>query len=268
MRRVTVAVIAGAALLAGFTSAADAQGTPRSRSRERSDCRDGRVGRDGRRYGRDGRECPDDRNGRNAASRRHTLLGAPRFLFQPSAIVTNALSAPAGTSSRTDFLLRFTTVIPTWTRWLSLTAATQWAPNGAGGNNAPAFIYGAMISVVPARVTRGWLSISLDPIGVFGANNGSGIGGTFTGGADGTGAGSNAGNHVYKNYFYLEGAAVLNLGRMLTASDNRSALSGLAVHLLVQQQISGIPVRPDGTRDRWRPALVIGESIPLGNWRY
>ena len=90
------------------------------------------------------------------------ILGRPSFLLQPSAIITNAVSAPGGSSSQTEFLARFTTVVPTFTQFLSLVALMKWTPFAdnpvdSGRANSPAFVYGGIIPIVPPAPDR-WLA--------------------------------------------------------------------------------------------------------------
>ena len=176
---------------------------------------------------------------------RAPLLGRPSFLLQPSLITTNFVSAPPGAGDRTtDFLARVTTVVPTFTQFLSLVALVQFTPfagDPGARANSPVFVYGGIIPIIPPRLTGGWLSISIDPLGVYAPNNGVGDS-----------------NSDYKHYFFLEGAAVFQVGAMMF-KDN-PAWSGFGIHVLLDQQITGM----GEDADRFNPILIVGATLPLG----
>jgi hypothetical protein len=186
------------------------------------------------------------------ASEDKPLFGRPVFLLQPSMIMLNTLSAPEGVDSETQFLARFTTVIPTASDWLSLVALVQWMPffEPAEGSDAkfnyPFFVYGGIIPIIRPSFTGGWLTISLDPLGIFEPNNGS----------------DPDNENAYKHNFYLEGAAVLNVGAMMMKDS--PTWSGFGIHALFVQQMTGIAEDANGDKDRFNPIIVVGATLPLG----
>jgi len=168
------------------------------------------------------------------------FLKAPVFALQPGFLTTNVISAPEGTESNTNFNARFITLVPTASPYFTLLAGAQWGAAGdATGEDAthgPIIFYGAIIPIPGIlEVTQGWLSLSIDPLGVT------------------TGPGSEGTN------FWLEGAAVLNIGaKMMTNSPWR----GLGIYALLDQQITRLGDDPD----RFNPVLLTGLSLPIAPW--
>jgi hypothetical protein len=141
------------------------------------------------------------------------------------------VSCPPG-PSRTNFNVRFQTVIPTSTPWLALVAGAQWGWFSDSAH-APLGFFGGIIPIVPLNeALNGWASISLDPLGVS------------------AGAGSKNTN------FWLEGALVSPLGAKLLPK--APAFHEMGVYFLVDQQFTNVPRDLDGSRDYWRPVLVYG----------
>jgi hypothetical protein len=181
--------------------------------------------------------------GAQEASASTSFFKAPVFVLQPGGVTVNAVSAPDGVESATNFNARFATVIPTASPYLQGVFGAQVATGGNAGT--PNIFYGAIIPVAPiASATGGMFSFSIDPLGVttFGGPTTS-AGGTF---------------------FFLEGAFGLAVGKMMFA-DMGPMWSGLGAYFLIDQQISGpLPKDESGDADRFRPILLYGLNIPLG----
>jgi hypothetical protein len=159
------------------------------------------------------------------------FLKTPAFLLMPGGLTSCTISCPAN-QSRTDFNMRFQTVIPTSTSWLSFVAGAQWGwfKNDAHG---PLGFFGGIIPIVPLNnALNGWLSISFDPLGVT------------------SGPGTNATNLV------LEGAAVAPIGAKMMS--NVPLFNKAGLYFLVDQQMTNLPRDANGERDHWNPALVYG----------
>lgn len=172
------------------------------------------------------------------------FLKSPVFLFMPGAVTVNAISAPSGTSSATGFLLRFQTTITTSTPYFTPVFGTQWTPNGVGDrNNSLTFFYGFTFPIIQPGWTNGWFAITVDPLGVFHM----GGGGPRT-------------TKPYGHDFFLEGAAVLNLGAKMIPANN--PFSRLGAYFLLDQQMSNIP----RGGDRFNPILLYGLVLPLAPW--
>ena len=63
---------------------------------------------------------------------------------------------------------------------------------------------------------------------------------------------------AYVHYFFIEAAAVLQVGAMMMKDS--PTWSGFGIHFLVDQQITGLGDDPD----RFSPTLIIGGTLPLG----
>lgn len=169
------------------------------------------------------------------------FLKPPVFVLQPGMFSGgNVISAPDDApDAEWDVNARFLTLIPTSSPYFTLLGGAQWgvADEDAHG---PIIFYGAIIPIPGiTEVTQGWLSLSLDPLGV-----------TTGAGGDGTD-------------FFLEGAAVLNIGsKMMT----NSPWKGLGIYGLLVQQITRIPEDANGDKDRFNPAVIYGLSLPIAPW--
>ncbi len=166
-----------------------------------------------------------------------TFLCSPSLVAQPGLIVTNAINPPVGVSSKADFNLRFTTVVPTALPRLALVALFQWQPSERGNN--PAIVYGGSINVVKPSQTGGWLGVSFDPLGVFSPR------------------GSFADEKAYTHKLDLEGALDFHAFQQLRP-DNY--LHNVSIYGLVDYLAAGVP---DGS-DRW--VLLTGLTLPLAPW--
>ena len=172
-----------------------------------------------------------------------SFFKAPVFVLQPGGVTANAVSAPEGSESSTNFNARFATVIPTASPWFQGVFGAQVATGGNAGT--PNIFYGGIIPIAPlAAATGGMLSLSIDPLGVttFGGPTTS-AGGTF---------------------FFGELAFGLAVGKMMFGGMG-PMWSGLGAYFLIDQQLSGpLPRDENGDKDRFRPVLLYGLNIPLG----
>lgn len=167
------------------------------------------------------------------------ILCPPVFVAQPGLIFTNVISKPEGTSTNTDFLLRFTTVMPTeWNR-LALVALTQWTPGENG--NQPAFVYGGVITLVPNTMTGGWLSVTFDPLGLYSPQAGTG-------------------EHAYTHKLDLEGTVGLSLAPMMPQG---TWLSSLSISGLVDYIATGLGDNATAA-NRWVFLALV--TVPLAPW--
>ncbi len=176
-------------------------------------------------------------------------LKPPVFLFMPSVVTANAISAPDGFESASGFNIRFQTTIPTSTRWFTPVFGVQWLPNGLDGddNNAPTIYYGFVFPIIHPEWTGGWLGASIDPLGVFALGNGG-----------------RQADQPYGHDFFLELAVTVPIGQKMMREMGQ--FSSLALFLLVDQQITHAPRDVDGDRDYFRPVLIYGLALPLAPW--
>lgn len=178
------------------------------------------------------------------------IICAPVFVAQPGLVVQNAINAPEldaqGTTpgSETDFLLRFTTVVPTEVQRLAFVALVQWFPsnkkalaaNGQEYNyNAPAFVYGPVVNLF----TAGPISASVDALGVYAKSGKTGD---------------------YKHVFAMEGIAGLNLGSMMKTMG--PYLGGVSLNVLYSQQISDRVPDFNGHK-KLTPNLLFLVTLPI-----
>jgi hypothetical protein len=167
------------------------------------------------------------------------FIKPPAFLIMPGALTTCVISceAPPGAKSRTDFNMRFQTVIPTSSPWLAFVAGAQWGwfKDDAHG---PLGFFGGIVPIVPLNdALKGWVSISADPLGVT------------------------AGPGTKGTNFVLEGAAVAPIGAKMMSKV--PVFNGLGLYFLVDQQLTNVPRDANGNRDYWNPALVYGVLFQL-----
>jgi hypothetical protein len=165
------------------------------------------------------------------------FIKPPVFLIMPGGLTTCVIDCEIGTTSRTDVNVRFQTVIPTSSSWLAFVAGAQWGwfKDSAHG---PLGFFGGIVPIVPLNTAlKGWLSISVDPLGVT------------------SGPGSKGTN------FVLEGAAVAPIGAKMMSKV--PVFGSLGVYFLVDQQLTNVPRAANGNRDYWNPALVYGVLYQL-----
>jgi hypothetical protein len=190
-------------------------------------------------------------------------LKAPVLVFQPGIVTANAISAPeidvlpgpglrrGHADAASGLNVRFTMVVPTASPAFNLVFGTQFQPNGLDGNddNRPGFYYGAILPLnFIGDVSRGWLSLSIDPLGVYGPNPIAHADGSFP----------------YSHEFVLEGAFVLNIGSKMMAS--MGPWSGLGVYFLYDQLLTHAPREVDGNHDYFSPVLLYGLTLPIAPW--
>ena len=159
---------------------------------------------------------------------------APVFVAQPGLVKSFA----SGTTA--EFNARVVTAIPLAIPRTTLVAIVQFTPfaeNGAGGKaNAPAFVYGPVVSLVNQRL---W-SFDLDGLFAYGP--------AATGSSD------------YTHKFLLEGDLFFKVGNALSA---KGQWSGLGVYAYLAYIVSGLP---HGVETRDRLVLLSGLSLPLAPW--
>jgi hypothetical protein len=98
--------------------------------------------------------------------------------------------------------------------------------------------------VLPARWTGGWLSVSIDPLGVYQP-----------------GGGGEAGRRPYGHDLFIEAAAILHIGSKVMG--RLGTFSGMGLYALLDQQITHLPRDASGDRDYFRPVLLYGVLVQL-----
>jgi hypothetical protein len=175
-------------------------------------------------------------------------LKAPTLVFQPGVITANAISAPEGSDAISGLNIRFTTVIPTATPYFNLVMGTQFLPNGLDGNkdNRPIFYYGALFPVTPINNAQQFLTVLVNPLGVYANRR-----------AEPT-------KRTYTHEFVLELALIANIGQTMMA--NMGVWSNLGAYLLFDQQITGLAEDASGDTDRFNPVILYGVTLPIAPW--
>ncbi|HKG94460.1 MAG TPA: hypothetical protein VKA84_21280 [Gemmatimonadaceae bacterium] len=170
----------------------------------------------------------------------------PIFVFQPGIVTANAVSPTVKDADVLSGLnVRFMTILPTAAKYFLGVAGVQFQPNGVGGNknNSPGFFYGGLIPVpIVSTATQGWLSFSLDPLGVYGPSGYSS-------------------DHPYSHEAFLEGAFVLNVGSKMMK--DIPMFAGVSAYFLVDQQLTHPAQDAQGKNDRWNPVLLYGVTVPI-----
>lgn len=181
-----------------------------------------------------------------------THLG-PVVLLQPGMVTGDFVSAPAGEPSTTGFALRFSALVPSSRRWLTLVVGASVTPFGSSGasrrnTNTPMLFVGNVFPVLDARRTAGWLSVDA-PVLL-----------TYT-----EGGGGPSNQRVYGRDVVGELAVTVHMGRKLLSGFG-GTLSRLRLYGLLDQNLT--PNRTfEGTMDRFNPVAFYGVTVPLGAGR-
>lgn len=204
-----------------------------------------------------------------AAQEECPFICAPVFLFMPGFLGSNLIDPPEIPDADGDpsgeevdgelnFLLRFQVVAPTFIPRVSLVALTQWTPFATGSaddpdtpdldeeefeNNAPAFVYGLIITLL----TSTYLDISFDPLMVY------------------SGAADPDDSAAYTHKFALELALVPKLGTIMNAPEG-SFLGGMGAYALLDYVVTGLPDSEEVGGDEFEPdrwAVLFGLIIPF-----
>jgi len=160
------------------------------------------------------------------------FIQPPVFLIMPGALTSCTISCPTPGVSKTNFNMRFQTVLPTRESWLAFVAGVQWGWFKDEAH-APLGFFGAIIPIVPLNdQLGGWLSVSFDPLGVT------------------------AGPGTKGTNLFLEGALVSPIGAKLWPKV--PFLHEMGLYFLLDQQMTNLPLDANGNRDHWNPVLVYG----------
>jgi hypothetical protein len=178
-----------------------------------------------------------------AQERTCSFLCAPVFVFQPGVIVTDFLdksevSPGVEADTKTEFLFRVVTAIPTAASRVTLVGIVQWTPlderPGGGKANAPSFVYGPVFHLVDASM----FSLDFDVLGSYSpaaeANDES----------------------DYTHKLVLEADGFLKIGQWMVA-DPSSRFRSLSLYAFLAYVATSIP----DNASPW--ALLTGLSLPI-----
>jgi hypothetical protein len=191
----------------------------------------------------------------DAMAKDEGFFGKPSFVLMPSVVIAPVFSGfGSGEKGPTKayFNARFMTVVPTRSPYFQLVAGAQFEPNGPHDEfsraNQPTLFYGGIIPLAfLTKATNGFLSLSVDPLGVY---------------ALGAGGGD---RDFYGHEFVLEGALVANVGQKMFT--NMGFFSSTSAFFLLDQQLTHTRYFDESgseKHDYWAPAIVTGIVIPIG----
>ncbi len=165
----------------------------------------------------------------------------PVFVMQPGFITTNFIDKDPGTSTNTDFNIRFVTVLPLEIPRTVIVGIIQWLPfadNAAGGKaNSPSFVYGPIVNIFNTKAA----ALDFDALFSYGP--------------------AATGNSDYTHKFLFEADFFLKIGSLANA---RGQLANLSLYALYAYVLTGLP---DGAGFGDRSVLLYGLSLPLAPWK-
>ncbi|MEP7344775.1 MAG: hypothetical protein ABI877_05895 [Gemmatimonadaceae bacterium] len=185
-----------------------------------------------------------------ATLRAQDVERTPVFLFQPGLLTTDFISTTASTSS-TGFNVRFSTLLPTRSGWLTPVLGVNVTPYGTTGfataeTNAPSVFIGNVFPLVSERQLGGWLRIDA-PLLWYWTHDGGG----------------RHNQRLFGHDIYAELAFTSSLGSKLLGDlgPNWKRLEG---YLLLDQNLTPNPDRVSTRTDRFNPIALFGLSLRFG----
>lgn len=176
------------------------------------------------------------------------------LLLQPGMLSADFLSAPERDNSTTGFNLRFATLVPTASRWVTLIVGGSVTPYGTSGisfrnHNGVMLFAGNVFPGFPASRTGGWLSLELPLLVTY----------SFGGGGP-------RNRDLYGKDVVAEAAFSLHIGSKLLR-ELGPAFSRWRIYLLIDQLLTPNEDQFTGAIDRFNPVAQYGITIPLGGRR-
>lgn len=186
-----------------------------------------------------------------AASSAAETARTPVLLLQPGMLSADFLSAPEGYPATSGFNLRFSTLVPTRSRWWTLIVGASVTPYGTSGvtprsTNTPVLFIGNVFPGIPTRKTGGWLDLSF-PVYL-----------TYS-----YGGGGERNRQIYGRDFVGEAALQLYLGEKVLR-DLGPAFGRLRVYAMMHQLLTPNEDLTTGITDRFNPVALYGVTIPIG----
>ncbi|MBK9976455.1 MAG: hypothetical protein IPP20_00765 [Gemmatimonadetes bacterium] len=175
----------------------------------------------------------------------------PEFLFQPGMLSADFVSAPEGYPSTSGFNLRFSTLVPTSSKWWTLIVGASVTPYGTSGitprsTNTPVLFVGNVFPGIAARRTGGWLELQF-PFYL-----------TYT-----YGGGGPRNRAIYGRDFVAEAALQVHVGQKVLR-ELGPAFARLRLYAMVNQVITPNEDPTSGRTDRFNPMALYGITIPIG----
>lgn len=176
---------------------------------------------------------------------------APVLLLQPGMLSADFVSAPAGYPSTSGFNLRFATIVPTSSKWLTPIVGASVTPYGMSGAtprnaNTPVLFVGNVFPGIPKGRTGGWVDLQF-PVYLTYAYGGGGA----------------RNRSLYGRDFVGEAALQVHIGEKILR-DLGPAFSRLRAYLLLDQVLTPNEDLNTGETDRFNPTALYGLTIPIG----
>lgn len=175
----------------------------------------------------------------------------PELRLQPGMLSADFVSAPSGFPATSGFNLRFSTLVPTSSRWWTLIVGASVTPYGTSGvtprsTNTPMLFIGNVFPGVSARRMGGWLDLQF-PVYL-----------TYT-----YGGGGEHNSQIYGRDFVAEAALQVHVGRKVLR-DLGPGFSRLRLYAMLNQVLTPNEDPSSGKTDRFNPMALYGLTIPIG----
>lgn len=178
----------------------------------------------------------------------------PELRLQPGMLSADFLSPPEGYPATSGFNLRFSTLVPTSSKWWTLIVGASVTPYGTSGitprsTNTPMLFIGNVFPAIPASKTAGWFDLQL-PVYL-----------TYT-----YGGGGPHNRAIYGRDFVAEASFQFHVGQKVLR-ELGPTFSRLRLYVLLNQIITPNEDPTSGTTDRFNPMALYGLTIPIGGRR-
>lgn len=178
----------------------------------------------------------------------------PELRLQPGMLSADFLSPPEGYPATSGFNLRFSTLVPTSSKWWTLIVGASVTPYGTSGitprsTNTPMLFIGNVFPGIPASKTAGWFDLQL-PVYL-----------TYT-----YGGGGPHNRAIYGRDFVAEASFQFHVGQKVLR-ELGPTFSRLRLYVLLNQIITPNEDPTSGTTDRFNPMALYGLTIPIGGRR-
>jgi hypothetical protein len=176
---------------------------------------------------------------------------APVLLLQPGMLSADFVSAPTGYPSTSGFNLRFSTLLPTGSKWWTLIVGASVTPYGTSGvtprsTNTPVLFVGNVFPGIPARRTGGWFDLHFPMYLTYSY-----------------GGGGPRNREIYGRDFVAEAALQFYVGDKVLR-DLGPTFGRLRLYLMVNQLMTPNEDPTSGKTDRFNPMALYGLTLPIG----
>jgi hypothetical protein len=195
-----------------------------------------------------------DRPQQPAADQPQARDRTPELRLQPGMLSADFLSPPEGYPATSGFNLRFSTLVPTSSKWWTLIVGASVTPYGTSGitprsTNTPMLFIGNVFPGIPATKTAGWFDLQF-PVYL-----------TYT-----YGGGGPHNQAIYGRDFVAEASFQFHVGHKVLR-ELGPAFSRLRLYVMLNQILTPNEDPTSGTTDRFNPMAMYGLTIPVGGRR-